>query len=181
MFQKITDNTIHNYEISTPGEHIFYIANITANITFTITTKQAYVSVYGLYDGAHDDHYTLNITHRHEAAESKSTTLIKSILQDRSFFHFTGKIHIAKEAQHVHAELTNHNLILSDHAHAISMPQLEVHPHEVTCMHRSSTKPLDPDQMAYLTTRGITETAARDLLITAFRDEIKKHVQPYCI
>ena len=181
MFQKITDNTITNYEIATPGKHIFYIENISANITFFITAKRAHVYVYGLYNGTHDDRYALIITQIHSAAESKSTTLIKSALNDQSHFHFTGKIRIEKKARHAHAELDNHNLLLSEHAHAISIPQLEVYQNEVTCMHRSSTKPLDPDQLAYLSTRGVTETAARELLINAFCDEVNKVVQPYFI
>jgi Fe-S cluster assembly scaffold protein SufB len=177
MYHEITPTTEQDITITQDGVHIFYCHNVSADLTITLAQENAEVFFYGLYTGNENDDHTLNITLHHAAAHTSSTALVKSALDESAQFHFTGMIHITKKAHHASAHLTNNNLLLSPHAHVTTVPQLEVIPHEVTCTHAANTLPIDPEQIAYLMNRGISEKASRTLLIDGFCDEILRHKQ----
>jgi len=62
----------------------------------------------------------------HVAPNTSSNLLIKSTADGESKTIFHGMIRIAKPAQKTDAYMANHNLILSDKAHADSQPKLEI-------------------------------------------------------
>lgn len=175
MYTHITENSIKNYTITSPGKHIFYFENINAELSFTIATEQADVEIYGLYRGKEIDQFTLTITQIHTVPRAKSSVLIKSILEDAAQLHVCGRIHVEKDAAETTATFKNKNILLSPSAHMISMPQLEIAPHSVHCTHTSQTTPLDHDQLKYLMSRGIALPDAQDLLIEGFLKDLMQH------
>ena len=52
-----------------------------------------------------------------------------------------------------------------------SKPELEIYADDVKCSHGSTTGQLDDEAIFYLTTRGISLLAAKQLLVDAFMDE----------
>lgn len=52
------------------------------------------------------------------------------------------------------------------------MPQLEIYADDVKCAHGSAIGTLNQDQLFYLKTRGIDDVQARNLLTTAFLNEV---------
>lgn len=175
MYYNISKNPQKEYMITESGEYIFYFENMSAKIHFIIDTQNADVYIYGFYHAKNTEKFNLKITQTHTAPNSHSTTLIKSIVDDTAQFSFTGKIRIEENAKYSKALLTNKNLLLSDKAHILSIPQLEVLPHEVECIHAATTAPLDPDQLHYLTSRGIATKESMKLLINGFSDEVRQH------
>lgn len=175
MHYIISKNTKEKYIISIPGKHVFYFENLSVRIQFIIDAENVDLQIYGLYQGSTDENFDLSITQIHNTPNSKSTTLIKSVLDDNSRIHFTGKIRIEKNAKNSKALLTNKNLLLNKKASAMSIPQLEVLPHEVECTHAAVTAPLDSNQIDYLITRGITDKEARKLLVNGFVQEVKRY------
>ncbi|XLQ20440.1 MAG: SufB/SufD family protein [Candidatus Moraniibacteriota bacterium] len=172
MFRDITTDNQEIYKITVPGDYVFYFENKTNNLIFDIQCEDAHVKIYGLYTCKNSDAFNLHITQRHSSPNSISNVLIKSILYDKSNFNFTGVIDILKEAINSTANLENYNLLLSDKAHVITSPQLEVVPNEVNCKHSAKIIPLDTAQLNYMTSRGISIEAAKQLLIDGFTDEI---------
>jgi Fe-S cluster assembly protein SufD len=175
MTYTVVNDRKKEYEITTPGKHVFYFENLTTDLTFVITTERADVTIYGLYQGKATDNFSLNISQIHTVPHAKSTTLIKSILYDNAQLHMHGKIRVEQNAVDTEAFLTNTNLLLSKNAHVISMPQLEILPHEVHCAHATQTKPLDQSQLDYLINRGITPHDAQQLLVDGFLQEILQY------
>ncbi|MFA5986290.1 MAG: SufD family Fe-S cluster assembly protein [Parcubacteria group bacterium] len=175
MFILVVNKRKKEYKITTPGKHVFYFENLTADLTFVIAAEHAEVAIYGLYQGKDTDDFVLDISQIHTAPHTKSTALIKSVLRDNAQLHMRGKIRVEQNSVGTEALLTNTNLLLSKNAHVISMPQLEILPHEVHCTHAAQTKPLDPDQLDYLINRGITPHDARQLLIDGFLQEILQY------
>jgi Fe-S cluster assembly protein SufD len=53
---------------------------------------------------------------------------------------------------------------------------LEIYADDVKCSHGSSTGILDPEQVFYLRSRGISLDKARSLLLTAYASEIVEHI-----
>ncbi|PID51752.1 MAG: hypothetical protein CR954_00170 [Candidatus Moraniibacteriota bacterium] len=175
MYTIISHNTQKTYTITTPGEHVFYFENISADIQCIIDTPNAHVRIYGLYTAANDDRYTLRLHQVHRAPHSHSSAQIKSIVSDRARLHITSMISVTKDAHETDAHFTNNNLLLSPDASVTTVPQLEVIPHRVTCTHAATTAPLDRAQIHYMTTRGLPQKDAEKLLIEGFTHDITKN------
>lgn len=108
-------------------------------------------------------------THQfHKAARTQSTLLSKGAVAGESRCVYTGLIEIEKGAKRTDARQTNHNLLLSPHAHADSVPNLDIRENDVMCAHASSVGPLDELQLWYLESRGVTRRDAQRLIIQGF-------------
>jgi len=71
----------------------------------------------------------------------------------------------------------NRNLVLSDHARADSVPNLEIETGEVTgAGHASATGRFDDEQLFYLQSRGIPADEARRLVVRGFFHEILQQI-----
>jgi Fe-S cluster assembly protein SufD len=104
----------------------------------------------------------------HVAPRTTSTLLSKGAVADESRSVYTGLIEIEKGAKRTDARQTNHNLLLSPHAHADSVPNLDIRENDVMCAHASSVGPLDELQRWYLESRGVSRDDAQRLLIQGF-------------
>ena len=108
-------------------------------------------------------------THQlHIGARSRSTLLSKGAVADESRSVYTGLIEIEKGAKRTDARQTNHNLLLAPHAHADSVPNLDIRENDVMCAHASSVGPLDELQRWYLESRGVSREDAERLMIQGF-------------
>ncbi len=81
---------------------------------------------------------------------------------------FSGLIDIREGARQTEAFQKNRNLILSDRATVDSFPKLLIANDDVKCAHGSSTSTLDPEQTAYLRSRGISRSEAEEMLVRGF-------------
>ncbi|MBD2436485.1 Fe-S cluster assembly protein SufD [Nostoc sp. FACHB-110] len=102
----------------------------------------------------------------------KSEQLHKCIVGDRAHAIFNGKVFVPKPAQLTDAAQLNRNLLLSSKARVDTKPQLEITADNVKCAHGATVSQLEDDEIFYLQSRGIDESAARNLLINAFAAEI---------
>ncbi len=125
----------------------------------------------GLYvtgDGQHvDNHLRVD----HVMPHCRSWEYYKGILDGSSSAVFSGRINVHKDAQKTDAKQTNMNLLLSEGARVDTKPQLEILADDVKCTHGATIGQIDSEAIFYLRTRGISESAARSLLVYAFAGE----------
>jgi Fe-S cluster assembly protein SufD len=114
----------------------------------------------------------------HVAPRTTSTLLSKGAVAGESRSVYTGLIEIEKGAKRTDARQTNHNLLLSPHAHADSVPNLDIRENDVMCAHASSVGPLDELQRWYLESRGVSREDAQRLLIQGFFYEMLSALPP---
>lgn len=161
-----------NYTISSPGIHIFYWQNISANMTFTITASGAIVYLFGLYDGTTDDRFSVRTVQKHAAPGSTSHCLIKGVFADNARFTYEGLIDITKKGSQTDATLENRNLVLSDNALVTSKPELNIIPSDVTCSHAATISHIDELQKNFMQTRGISTADAQKLIVEGFTNDL---------
>ncbi|HOX25150.1 MAG TPA: Fe-S cluster assembly protein SufD [Candidatus Krumholzibacteria bacterium] len=113
----------------------------------------------------HLDHHTL---HQHLAARTWSHIDFKVAVAGRARSAYTGAIRIERDAPGSEAYQENRNLLLSDRARADTIPELEIHTDDVSCSHGATAAPIDPDQLFYLRSRGLSAPAARQLVVRGF-------------
>jgi Fe-S cluster assembly protein SufD len=131
----------------------------------------------GLYlsdSDQHFDHYTYQL---HAAPHASSDLLYKGALKDRSRAIFRGMIRVLRGAQGTDAYQTNRNLILSEDAHADSLPNLEIEADDVRCSHGATIGQQDEAQIFYLMSRGISRADAEKLIVTGFFEEVLARIE----
>jgi Fe-S cluster assembly protein SufD len=108
----------------------------------------------------------------HHGRRTRSELLFKGAVADRAHSVYSGLIRIARGAHGSDAFQTNHNLVLSEGAHADSVPNLDIDENDVRCSHASTVGPIDEEQLYYLQSRGVEPAAAERLVTLGFFSEI---------
>lgn len=131
----------------------------------------ATLSAVGFFIGCQEEffRYRLNIEHR--APHTKGHTLLRGILSDRSKVDVHGNIYIAEGAVQSDAYLRHNTLLLSGQAHSTTTPALEILADDVKAGHAATVGTTDPESLFYLMSRGVSERAAKDMLVDAFVNE----------
>ena len=108
----------------------------------------------------------------HDAPRTNSNLLFKGAVEDVARSVYSGLVRLRKPAQKANAYQTNRNLVLSEGAHAESIPNLEIEANDVKCSHASTVGPIDDDQLYYLESRGIPPEDAERLIVLGFFDDV---------
>ena len=130
----------------------------------------------GLYFATGDQHYDHRTLQDHVAPNCTSDLLYKGALKDASRAIYSGWVHIRPHAQKSDAFQTNRNLVLSEHAKADAIPNLEIENNEVRCGHAASVGPVEEDTLFYLQSRGIPRKEAERLIVFGFFQEVLDRV-----
>ena len=104
----------------------------------------------------------------HDAPNCASRQTVKSVLTGKSRAVFQGRIEVARIAQKTDGYQMNQALLLSPDAEINSKPELEIYADDVKCSHGATVGALDPEQLFYLRSRGISADMARMMLVRAF-------------
>jgi Fe-S cluster assembly protein SufD len=91
---------------------------------------------------------------------------------DTSRSVYSGLIRIRRGARRADARQTNNNLVLSEGAHADSVPNLDIDENDVRCSHASTVGPIDEEQRYYLESRGVEPAAAERLIVRGFFSDL---------
>ena len=138
-------------------------------------------NLYGLYflkGNTHVDNHTIVDNAKPHLL---SNELYKGIIDDDATAVFNGKIFVQPDAQKINAFQSNKNILLSDNATVNTKPQLEIFADDVKCSHGCTVGQLDEEGLFYLRSRGISEKAAKSLLVHAFAIDILEHIRPEAI
>jgi Fe-S cluster assembly protein SufD len=108
----------------------------------------------------------------HLAPHTRSDLLFKGAVEDEAQSVYSGLIRIRRGAQRANAFQTNRNLVLTEGAEAMSVPNLEIEADDVHCSHASTVGPIDDDQLYYLATRGVPPDEAERLIVLGFFDDV---------
>lgn len=132
----------------------------------------AEVRMLGFFFGDAQQHFDQHTFQNHIVGQGKSDLLYKGALKDNAYSAFRGLIRINPGAQRSDAYQQNRNLLLSGHAHADSIPELEIEANDVRCTHGATVGPLEEEAVFYLMARGIPRPEAERLITEGFFDEL---------
>ena len=138
------------------------------DVAIDLVGEGAEVSLKGLYLCGGDERVNFRILMHHRAPCCVSRQLFNGIAGGSSRVTFEGRIIVAPDAQKTEAYQENHNIVLSDRAHAETMPQLEIYADDVKCSHGATVGRLDEEALFYMRTRGVPEKDAKVLQMLSF-------------
>jgi Fe-S cluster assembly protein SufD len=131
----------------------------------------------GVFFADEEQHFDHRSTQDHVAPNCTSDLLYKGALRDASRAVFSGWVYVRPDAQKTNAMQTSRNIVLSEHAKADAIPNLEIEANDVRCGHAASVGPVDEDTVFYLQSRGIPRAEAERLIVTGFFQEVLDRVQ----
>ena len=120
-----------------------------------------------------DTHSTMD----HKSSHAHSHQLHKVVVNGNAHSIFNGKIFVRKDAQKIDSFQENRNLLLSRDGLVNTKPQLEIFADDVLCSHGATIGQLDPEEVFYLQSRGMTEQKAKEVLTYAFTLETIENIK----
>jgi Fe-S cluster assembly protein SufD len=189
---------VHHVRVQRDGAAAFHIANCAVslaqasryhsvsvalgarisrhNLGVVLTAEGAECSIDGLalIGGAQlaDSHTLID----HAMPQGRSRQLHKCIVDGAARAVFNGNIMVRPGAQRTDSSQSSRNLLLSGKARVDTKPQLEIFADDVKCAHGATVGQLDVDEVFYLKSRGLSDTAARNLLTYAFGAEVIERI-----
>lgn len=112
----------------------------------------------------------------HAHPQGKLRQVYKSVVGGAAHAVFNGKILVREGAQQTDAGQSCRGLLLSDRARIDAKPQLEIFADDVKCAHGAAIGQLDPEELFYLQSRGLSVDRARNLLTYAFAAEVIERI-----
>lgn len=138
----------------------------------------AHGELFGVYFGSNGQQFEHRSLIHHNASKTSSESIYKGALQGTARATWYGNIRIEPHAKATSSDETNRNLILTDGAHADSIPFLEIMCSDVIeCGHHSSVGQVDENQLFYLEARGISRPEAVRMLVFGFFGEITDRIE----
>jgi Fe-S cluster assembly protein SufD len=138
--------------------------------------QHARCNLDGLYTVGEKQYTDFHLDVAHSLPHCSSRENFKGIVYGKGRAVFDGRILVEKDAQKTDAQLSNKNLLLTQHAEVDTKPQLEIHADDVKCSHGTTVGKLDPGQLFYLRSRGINEHEARKMICLGFAEQVLSHV-----
>ncbi len=133
-------------------------------------------NMLGFFFGDQKQHFDQHTFQNHISPHGTSDLLYKGALKDNAYSVFRGLIRVNPHAQRSDAYQQNRNLLLSQHSHADSIPELEIEANDVRCTHGATVGPIDEDQVFYLMARGIERPDAERLIVEGFFDALLQKI-----
>lgn len=145
-------------------------------LNIQVDGTNCYSEMNGLFLGTEEQFIDNHTRIDHLKSNCISSELYKGILKDKSVGVFNGKVIVHKDAQVIEAYQQNNNVILSDDARMNTKPELEIFADDVKCSHGATTGQFDEEAVFYLQARGVSKSAAKEMLIGAFSVEVLEKV-----
>jgi Fe-S cluster assembly protein SufD len=171
-FHQVGKSFIHAVTVSLSGD---IIRN---NLNMVMDASHSEANMYGLYFLKGNTHVDNHTVVDNKQPNCLSNELYKGIIDDNGTAVFNGKIYVQQDAQKTNAFQSNKNILLSDNATVNTKPQLEIFADDVKCSHGCTIGQLDEEGLFYMRSRGISEKAAKSLLVHAFVVDILAYIKP---
>ena len=164
------DSTLNGFNVTLGGDLS------RADVTSHLEGQGARSEMLALWFGDRNQHFDHHTLQHHEAPSAHSDLLYKGALTGQADSVFRGLIRVADGAQLTDAYQTNRNLLLSEDASAVTLPNLEIGADDVKCSHGATVGQVDETMLFYLMSRGLSRKQAERLLVFGFFDEVLERV-----
>jgi len=133
--------------------------------------------VTGAYFADGDQHLDYDTFQEHIAPNTESDFAFKGALRENATAVWRGMIRVEEGAQKTNAYQENRNLLLSDHAHADSIPGLEIMANDVRCTHGATLGKVNREELFYLMARGLSREEAERLIVRGFFQDVLDRIE----
>ena len=179
LFKKVQSpcffhSMIYLYE-NTNCDHLTYVTNselVRHDTEAHFYEENANLKCSGVGILKNNEQFYNHLKINHYVKNCNCEQFFKNILDDQAIAEFSGLVFVKEGAHGVDSTQSNKTLLLSDKARVLSRPQLKIDADDVQCAHGSTIGQLNPEEVFYITSRGLSLKEAKALLVYGFAEEI---------
>ncbi|WP_254767678.1 Fe-S cluster assembly protein SufD [Salinilacihabitans rarus] len=151
----------------------FIEGNIGSKLTKTETSTTldgdgAETKLVGAFFGHDDQHFDLDAKVWHRAEHTTADLVTRGVADDEARSVYEGVQDVGKEAWNTSSYQRENTLMLSDEAEADASPKLIINNHDTEASHSATVGQIDAEDLLYMTSRGVSERDARNMLVEGF-------------
>ncbi len=122
----------------------------------------------GIVDGRVPGIYNLTVVAEHSVPQTTGRVTIRAVCGAESAVQLKGIIRIGKAAQETNDFLELRVLTLGATSRATASPELEILANNVKASHAASIGRVDPEQVLYLESRGLSKEVAEEQIVRGY-------------
>ncbi|MDQ7006248.1 MAG: Fe-S cluster assembly protein SufD [Acidobacteriota bacterium] len=149
---------------------------VKADLRAELLGRGAESNVFGLVYGRGRQRFDHHTVQRLHAPDCRSGMDVRAVLADEARSAATGLLWIGEQGERAEAWQENRNLLLSERARAVSLPELEIMTDDVQAKHGATVGPVDETMLYYLASRGLPREEAIRLVVTGFFEPLIEKV-----
>ena len=144
------------------------IVNQPGSYRFTLDKKGQELNLTCRFRLTGDEVKRWDIEIVHAAPNTSSKTDIKGVVDGSAQAFVFGTIKVLPAAKGTEAFLEERILLVSPHAKAEAVPNLEIETDEVHCSHAATIGKIDEEEIFYLQSRGVSNLQAKKMIAEGF-------------
>src|SRR3954453_13114503 len=133
--------------------------------------------VTGAYFADATQHLDYDTFQEHIAPNTTSDFAFKGALREEASTVWRGMIRVEGGGQKKNAYQENRNPLLSDQAHADSIPGLEIMANDVRCTHGATLGKVSREELFSLMARGLSRAEAERLIVRGFFQDVLDRIE----
>lgn len=171
----VQDGGVHEFFVAAQeAVQIIDAASTDRSIVVALTGEGAKVELLAQIYATDDETKHVQHTVIHQAANTQSVILVKSVLDDRAVLDYDATITI--DQPDCSGEQRADVLLLSEHARAKAVPHLHISSMHSVCSHGVTISKIDERIMYFMQSRGITREEAKSAAIEAHVSPVKERI-----
>lgn len=144
------------------------ILNQPGRYTYTLDQEGSHLEIIGRFWLKTPSLFNLHLIVVHAAPHTSAYVSLKAVVGGRGEANLQGTLIVQPQAPHTNSFLEAHALLLSPHARAHVIPNLEISHHQVKCSHAATVGKPNPEDLFYLMSRGLSKPKATHLIARGF-------------
>ncbi|WP_435335490.1 Fe-S cluster assembly protein SufD [Haloarchaeobius sp. TZWWS8] len=124
--------------------------------------------IVGAFFGHNDQHFDINSRVWHKAEHTTADLVTRGVLDDKARSVYEGVQDVGREAWDTSSYQRENTLMLSDESEADASPKLIINNHDTEASHSATVGQVDAEELFYMTSRGVDEQSAKDMLVEGF-------------
>ena len=133
-----------------------------------LTGRGAESQIVGAFFGHEDQHFDVNSRVWHINEHTTADLVTRGVLDDRARSVYEGVQDVGRDAWSTSSYQRENTLMLSDESEADASPKLIINNHDTEASHSATVGQVDAEELLYMTSRGIDEKQAKDMLVEGF-------------
>jgi Fe-S cluster assembly protein SufD len=124
--------------------------------------------IIGAFFGHNDQHFDVAARVWHEAEHTTADLVTRGVLDNEARSVYEGVQDVGSEAWDTNSYQRENTLMLSDESEADASPKLIINNHDTEASHSATVGQVDAQDLFYMTSRGVSPRAARNMLVEGF-------------
>ncbi len=124
--------------------------------------------IVGAFFGHADQHFDVGSRVWHEAEHTTADLVTRGVLDDSARSVYEGVQDVGRGAWDTNSYQRENTLMLSDDSEADASPKLIINNHDTEASHSATVGQVDQQDLFYMTSRGVDEQSAKNMLVEGF-------------